>query len=97
MERRIRLMNEAIGSAISIYLMWSLIPKHKRQLLLMGWSSRVRAVALSAAQKSGRWGMNRELSGNQTAAQIGYDASAQIMKTVYDRAGQWYERFRSVP
>lgn len=94
-ERRIALINQLIGLGVTAWMIWTIIPKHQRQLWLMKMAQRAQSQSQKLAQQTGRLAMRRELAGDSDTAGTAYETAYRLMNDVHHRAGAWYEKLRS--
>lgn len=94
MERRVALLNQVIGIALTFWMCWMLVPQHQRKLWLMKAAASAQSRSQKLAQQAGRLAMRRELAGDRETASQGYEAAYRLMQDVHHRAGTWYEKLR---
>ena len=87
---RLRIATELAGLAYMIYVIWVLlVPEHRRRLILMAATARIRTAAGAAASRTGRQAMGLELRGHASNYQLPYRLSQ-----VRDAAAQLYDKLR---
>jgi hypothetical protein len=93
-ERRIKFLNQLIALLFSLYLCWTLIPEHRRKVMLMGAADRTRRMSQALAIRVGRLSLSSEAKGDVTTAHVGYEVAYNLMTQLHDRAVARYEKLR---
>lgn len=90
MEETVRRVNQVVYLAILLWMLWIMIPSHKRRRILLGSVDRLRRALLAMARAAGAAGIDLELSGHQDAAATQYGVAYRLMTAGHDRAAAWY-------
>jgi hypothetical protein len=88
---RLKLLEAAAGLALTAWLLWSMIPDHRRQLWRMGLLSRLHRWTALAARRAAAASMAAELASGQENYTVPYGLSL-----LRDRFTTAYERARGV-
>ena len=90
METTVRRVNQVVYLAILLWMLWIMIPAHKRNRILLAGADRLRRALLAMARAAGATGIDLELSGHQDAAQAQYGVAYRLMTAGHDRVAAWY-------
>lgn len=93
-ESRVEKISRLISLLITLYMLWTIIPKHRRKLMLMKIVHSAKNSTLRLANASGRFAMRAELAGEDEAADLGYSTAYSLMTGAYGRCVKWYDRLR---
>ncbi len=94
-EARLKLMLALVDLALCLWMLWQMLPEHRRRELIMRAAHRARTVSLRLARAAGRNGMALELAAGEHQGKLWYEAAYQVMRQGALRAEQIYEKGRS--
>jgi hypothetical protein len=85
---RVKLIEAMIGLGLSLYLLWIMVPEHRRQLLRMGLIARAERVTGSAARRAAALSMGAELATGEQNYGLPYllSLAREQLAAAYDRA-----------
>lgn len=89
LETAAKLMSLLYALVSLLWLLWILIPEHKRRLAAMRMVKAIERSAWRTAFRAGHQEMGLELSGCATSYQVPY-----LLSRVAGKAGQAYEKLR---
>lgn len=86
---RIKLIEALLALGISAWMLWTMVPEHRRQLLKMGLAQKAERITGSAARRAGAASMGAELATGQQNYTLPYGLSL-----VRDKLTAAYHRLR---
>jgi hypothetical protein len=87
--RRLKLAAEALGLVYAIWMIWLMVPEHRRKLAIMRAMAVIRNGAGALASRTGTQAMSLEARTGTENYVVPYGFSL-----IRDKAGTWYERLR---
>lgn len=95
MERATWVIRTLLELALSVLMVWYMLPTHQRREMLMHLAQQTEQVSTWCALKTGRQAMRRELAGDLDSAEGAYALARRIMTGPAEAAGRWYESLRA--
>lgn len=89
--QRVKMIEAALSLGITLWVIWSLIPQHRRQLWRMSLLNRLQRWTGSAARRTGAASMRAEL-----ATQVENYHLTYALSLMRERLGAAYDRTRGV-
>lgn len=94
LERKLAILNQLAVLALTVAMIWFLIPQHKRKSVVLTCVDHGRRYVLRLAAWNGRRGMDLELEGDLTGADRHYEMAYQLMTERVDKLVELYRKLQ---